>query len=207
MSSSQAPRLDPHQWDIVANDARPRTGPRAGLIGILPTAARPSKAVYAIVDTWDGTYADLGIAPNGQIGLIGPRPPAVEDLSLLSLEGITYKLTSFRTKAIAINGLNWSGHAGFGSRGPSWYIDRSGIVHLQGAVKAISNGGPFAGLIGTLPRAARPSMFIYTITHTFGGTYSDLEITPDGRILRLGAHVPAADDNSFLSLESITYKR
>jgi hypothetical protein len=50
-------------------------------------------------------------------------------------------------------------------------------------------------------------MFIYTFTHTFGGIYSDLEITPDGRILRLSAHVRAVDDNSFLSLESITYKR
>ena len=107
---------------------------------------------------------------------------------------------------IGVNGLNWSGHAGFGSRGPAWYTDRSGIVHLEGAVKAISNGGPFAGLVGTLPRAARPSRAVYLITHTFAGTYSDLEITPDGRILRVGAHVPAVDDNSFLSLESITYK-
>lgn len=116
-------------------------------------------------------------------------------------------LKAIRVHPISVNGLNWSGHAGIGSRGPAWYTDSSGFVHLQGAVRQTSGSGPRAGLIGTLPRAARPPMFIYTITHTFGGTYSDLEITPDGRILRLGAHIPAVIDNSFLSLESITYKR
>jgi len=41
--------------------------------------------------TFNGTYADLGIEPNGQIDIIGPRPPAIQDFSFVSLEGITYR--------------------------------------------------------------------------------------------------------------------
>jgi hypothetical protein len=43
------------------------------------------------VHTFNGTYADLAIAPNGQINVISPRPPAVQDYSFVSLEGITYR--------------------------------------------------------------------------------------------------------------------
>jgi hypothetical protein len=37
-----------------------------------------------------GTYADLEIARNGQLNLIAP-PPAITDLALVTLEGITYR--------------------------------------------------------------------------------------------------------------------
>jgi hypothetical protein len=42
------------------------------------------------VHTFNGTYADLAIQPNGQISVISPRQPAVQDYSFVSLEGITY---------------------------------------------------------------------------------------------------------------------
>jgi hypothetical protein len=35
--------------------------------------------VYTIVHTFNGTYADLAITPNGQIAVIDPRPPMVKD--------------------------------------------------------------------------------------------------------------------------------
>jgi hypothetical protein len=41
--------------------------------------------------TFNGTYADLGIEPNGQIDIISPRPHASQDFSFVSLEGITYR--------------------------------------------------------------------------------------------------------------------
>jgi hypothetical protein len=47
--------------------------------------------VYTIVHTFNGTYADIAINPNGQIILINPRPPAVKDYSFVSLEAITYQ--------------------------------------------------------------------------------------------------------------------
>jgi hypothetical protein len=65
------------------------TGANANLLGTLPPAASPDWIVYAIVHTFNGTYADIAIQPNGQILLINPRPPAVKDYSFVSLEGIT----------------------------------------------------------------------------------------------------------------------
>ena len=67
------------------------TGPGANLLGTLPPAARPLANVFTIVHTASGTYADLVVLTNGQIGLLDPRPPAVKDYSFVSLEGITYR--------------------------------------------------------------------------------------------------------------------
>jgi len=67
------------------------SGPDANLIGTLPPAACPNRIVYTIVHTFNGTYADLAINPNGQIILINPRPPAVKDYTFVSLESITYQ--------------------------------------------------------------------------------------------------------------------
>lgn len=67
------------------------SGVSANLVATLPVVARPTRTVYTIVHTFFGTYADLAIEPNGQIFVIAPRPPAVEDLRFLSLEGITYQ--------------------------------------------------------------------------------------------------------------------
>ena len=53
--------------------------------------AAPGHFVYTIVHTFDGTYADLVIEPNGQIGLINPRSPMVTEYTFVSLEGITYR--------------------------------------------------------------------------------------------------------------------
>jgi hypothetical protein len=66
-------------------------GPGANLIGTLPPAASPNRVVYAIVHTFNGTYADIAINPDGQIVLIDPRPPAVKDYSFVSLEGISFE--------------------------------------------------------------------------------------------------------------------
>ena len=45
--------------------------------------------------------------------------------------------------------------------------------------QTVSGGSP---LITTLPPAAPPNREVYTIVHTFGGTYADLAIAPDGRV-------------------------
>jgi hypothetical protein len=66
-------------------------GSNPNLLGTLPAAASPNRVVYAIAYTFNGTYADIAINPNGQIGLIDPRPPAVKDYSFVSLECITYQ--------------------------------------------------------------------------------------------------------------------
>ncbi len=47
--------------------------------------------MYEIVHTNSGTYADVVTNTAGQIYVIDPRSPAVADLSLVSLEGISYQ--------------------------------------------------------------------------------------------------------------------
>jgi hypothetical protein len=181
------------------------SGAGADVIGTLPARARPKADMYTIVHTLDGTYADLVIAPGGAIDVIGPRSPAVQDYGFLSLEGITYRPTG-STSPIPINKFNWSGSARFGSRHPGWYQDRSGVIHLQGAVRQTSNLGPGASVIGTLPAKARPKANVFTIVHTFNGTYADLEVATSGRIILTAPPSPLVQDYTFVSLEGITYR-
>jgi hypothetical protein len=173
------------------------TGSGANLLGTLPPAARPAANVFTIVHTFQGTYADLEVAANGQLSLIDPRPPMIKDYTFVSLEGITYR-PSGKTSAISVNTAFWSGSAGFGSRAPAWYKDRSGIVHLQGAAKLTS--GSTADPLGTLPKAARPSQDVFVTVHTFLGTYAVLDIGFNGVIFVDDPLPPAVEDLSFISL-------
>ena len=101
---------------------------------------------------------------------------------------------------------DWSANAGYGASIPGWYTDTNGAVHLSGAVKQIATGGnPW--IIGTLPVGVRPNRAVYTIVHTFAGTYADLAIGTDGNISVIGPRPPAAMDLGFVSLEGITYQR
>jgi hypothetical protein len=66
-------------------------GSNPNQIANLPPGARPPQTVFTIAHTALGTYTDLAITPQGDIFVITPRPPAVTDLSFVSLEGITYR--------------------------------------------------------------------------------------------------------------------
>ena len=177
----------------------------ANLLGTLPRKARPFRNVYVIVHTFNGTYADLEVARNGHINLIGPRPPAVKDYTFVSLEGITYKRSQSGTSPIMVNGGNWSGNAHFGSTVPAWYKDASGIVHLQGAATQISNSGTGQNLLGTLPPVAWPVRNVFEIVHTFNGTYADLEVSATGQISLIDPYGFAVKDYHFVSLEGVSY--
>jgi hypothetical protein len=175
------------------------------VIGTINGAA-PGSVVYSVVHTFDGTYADIAIEPNGQIVRFGPRPPAIKDFSFVSLEGITYQ--GFHPgNAISLNAANWSGNAGFGSRTPAWDKDASGIVDLQGAATQTSSGGANSSLLGTITAVARPHRTVFTIVHTFAGTYADLSIAPNGQIRLIDPRSPAVKDYTFVSLEGISYQR
>lgn len=184
-----------------------RAGSDPDLLGTLPPAARPDRFVYELTHTFGGTYADVSISPSGQINLIGPRPPAVQDFSFVSLEGITYERTISATNfAVPVNTANWSGNAGFGAAAPSVWVDGSGIVHLEGAVTQTSGQGTGADVLGTLPPAFRPNHNVFLVTHTFAGTYADLGISAStGQITLTGARGPAVQDYRFVSLEDISY--
>jgi hypothetical protein len=176
------------------------------LIATLPAALTSCFDHFTIVHTYGGTYADLGIQTNGQIRVIAPRPPAVTDLSFVSLESISFFPCSGAPQ-LALNTANWSNNAGYSSAPAAWFLDiNSGVVHFQGAAKLIAGGGG-SSLVGTLPSLAWPARTIYTIAHTFDGTYADLSIAPNGEIRVIGPRPPMVADYSFLSLESITYLR
>lgn len=181
------------------------SGTDPNLLGTLPAAASPNRVVYTTVHTFNGTYADLSIGPNGQIRLLDPRPPAVKDYSFVSLEGITYEQFLPVGNPIAVNTANWSGSAGFGSSSPAWYEDGSFYVHLQGALTQTNPTGPNANLLGTISGAA-PGSTVFTIVHTFNGTYADVAINPSGQIVLVNPRPPAIKDFSFVSLEGITYQ-
>jgi hypothetical protein len=181
-----------------------KAGKGANTLGTLPPAARPSRNVFTIVHTFNGTYADLEVAKNGQLNLIDPRPPAVKDYFFVSLEDISYR-PSGRVNAIPIDPQTW-GPAGFDSRGPAWYKDRSGIVHLQGALGPAEVPCLSDCFIGRLPKAARPTRALTTIVHTFNGTFGQLVIAPSGDISIIDPQSPLVTDYSFISLEGVTFR-
>jgi hypothetical protein len=180
------------------------TGSDPNLLGTLPPAASPDRIVYSIVHTFNGTYADIAIEPNGRIDLINPRPPAVKDYSFVSLEGITYEQFLPVPSQVSVNLANWSPNAGFGSSAPAGYVDGNFYAHLQGAAKQTSATGS-ANLLGTLSPFARPTRNVFTIVHTFNGTYADIAIQSNGLIGLINPRPPAVKDYSFGSLEGITY--
>lgn len=183
-------------------------GPNANFLGTVPAIDRPGNGtVYTIASTNDGTYADVAINTSGQIFLIDPRPPALKDYSFVSLEGITYAGgdTLPSVAGIFTNTANWSDPGTFGQAAPGWFEDDGGVIHLEGGLQRISSNGPNALLLGTLPVVARPTRTVYTIEHTFSGTYADLAINPQGQIFVIPPRPPAVTDLSFVSLEGINY--
>jgi hypothetical protein len=103
--------------------------------------------------------------------------------------------------AIPVNTANWSPSAGFGS------LPHAGIGHLTGAAKQTSATRSKANLLGTLALVARPTRNVFTIVHTFNGTYADIAIQSNGQILLIDPRPLAIKDYSFVSLEGISYQQ
>ena len=183
-------------------------------IGTLPAGYQPDRAVYTIVHTFNGTYADLSIGTNGQIFLI---PSSATGTRFVSLEGITYQPgNASPVTPINLNTANWSGNVCCGASGPGVYVTHGNsgdaVVHLQGAVTQTSSSGSNPNFIGNLPFVAtapvgdQPHRNVYTIVHTFGGTYADLEITASGQIFLLPlVGTITQSDTRFVSLEGISF--
>jgi hypothetical protein len=186
------------------------TGPVDHQIGTVPPAAQPpdNTAVFTIANTLNGTYTDLQVdSIGGDIVVLDAASPAETNYHFVSLEGISYRISG-TTQPIAVNSPAWSGNAGAGGRAPAWYKDRSGIVHLQGALAQTDPNGASPNILGWLPLSAAPTIAtVYTIVITAPGTYADLAIQPTGEIDVIDPRVPAAKVYAFLSLESITYRQ
>lgn len=175
------------------------------LVTTLPPAARPNRNVFLTVHTSFGTFANLAILSNGQVGVISPNPRFTKDLSFVSLEGITYQPANrLPTTPIMLNGGNWSQSAGFNTVVPQWYKDGSGTVHLEGAARQTVFGAN-SNFLGQLPHAAAPLHEVTTIVHAGSGTWAQLFILPDGRIFTNSINGGFGSDLSFLSLENVSY--
>jgi hypothetical protein len=184
--------------------------PSPDVIGLVPRAARPDRSVYEIVHTFDGTYADIDIDPTGNIILIPPRSPAVQDFSFVSLEGVSYEQSiSAVNVPIPVNTPDWSSSAGYDSVAPSAWADGSGFVHLQGALTQAQPPDPVYDplVLATLPPQFRPEADASVVAHSFNGTYARLIIDTSGQIILIGAQSPAVNDDSFVSLEGITFSQ
>jgi hypothetical protein len=184
------------------------TGLDQNVIGSVPPADRPARNVFEIVATANGTYADLEVATSGVISLIDPFGSAAKDFSFVSLEDVSYSpgaiFNSVAPPFTGLNTANWLPDAGFGSSEPGWNIDDAGAIHLQGAVEQKSLSGD-TQLVATLPSIIRPHRTIFTIVHTFNGTYADLSIGPDGQIRLIDPRLALSKNFSFVSLEGVTY--
>ena len=73
---------------VTQTNSNSVNGSDPNLIATLPAAASPPQAVYMIVHTLSGTYADLAISPSGQIFMIASPNT---NPGFLSLEGITFR--------------------------------------------------------------------------------------------------------------------
>jgi hypothetical protein len=185
-------------------------------IGIVPAGDRPNRAVYTIVHTFNGTFADLAINAQGQIFLI---PSSATGTHFVSLEGITYQPGNANPPSpINLNTANWLGSVCCGATGPGAYATTTlgagppgggdEIVHLQGAVKQKSSSGSDPNLIGTLPSDVEPpNRSVYTIVHTGSGTFADLAINPQGQIFLIPTPTLTGSNTQFVSLEGISYNQ
>jgi hypothetical protein len=105
---------------------------------------------------------------------------------------------------------DWSGHAGFGSSGPGFFVDNSPepqVVYLQGAVRQVSTKGVTPDIIGVLPFADRPDRSVFEMVATGNGTYAEIEIDQFGDIGVFPPHSPAGQDFAFVSLDGISFER
>ena len=173
------------------------------LIGWIPTyAAPPQGDVYTIVATLGGTYADLQIGKDGSIWLL---PSGNTNASFVSLEGVTYSRLGAPGFHPLVPAVGWSASTTYGSAPLGWYKDPDGIVHLEGGV---TQGVGGTSTIATIDLSAAPSANVFTIVHTFAGTYADLMITSGGAISVIDATgAPAATNPSFISLDGVTYQQ
>jgi hypothetical protein len=201
------------QWSTQSSAPGPDV-----LGSLFPGSLWPVGNVFAIAHTNFGTYADLVItgvnAPNpGEIILIGARPPAAQDLSFVSLEGITYAanpysgLGPFGDVDLQVQAQNnWSRNNPFGANDLSGYEDTSGIVHLEGGLVQTSCCSAAGAVVAQVQNpSADPAWNVFELVHTNFGTYADVEIETDGTIHVIPPRAPAATDFGFLSLEGITF--
>jgi hypothetical protein len=84
--------IEDENFAVHLQGAVTQTSPsgNANQIVMLPQTLWPTRTVYTIVPTNNGTYAGLFISTTGQVNLFDPASPMTKDYSFVSLEGVAY---------------------------------------------------------------------------------------------------------------------
>ncbi len=125
----------------------------------------------------------------------------------------TVKVTLPAASALTL-GLGYTGAPTDGQREASCYLDREGIVHLQGALHSATSGATASG-IATLPAAcpSPPSAIGFVVPGNLSNTvttnpeYFGITINPNGTIDNpAGIAGNATDATDNISLDGLSYR-
>ncbi|HXP19655.1 MAG TPA: hypothetical protein VN840_08415 [Streptosporangiaceae bacterium] len=161
---------------------------------VLPKAARPARALYITVYTFDGTTGHLYITPDGQMFVYST--PAGNARDYTSLAAVSFPAAGTAGHKLSlING--WKSSQSAWDTGDPAYSVRGGVVYLSGAMHQAAGTNK---KVGSLPKAARPASVEYLTVYTDAGTTGQLLVYPKGPIYAVGAAT-----RSFTSLAGISF--
>lgn len=156
----------------------------------LPAADWPSHYLYFPIYSYGGGEGSLEIDPSGHMYLFGGGTQ-----SYSSLAGVSFPLTLTSRKLTLKNGWQ-SGQAAHLTGDPRVAVS-NGVVYLSGSL--VQPSGP-AGAFAVLPKADRPSHYLYLPVYTYGGGEGSLEISPQG-----GLSVWGTGSTAYSSLAGISF--
>jgi len=163
----------------------------------LPSAYRPSTAVYVPVGLCNATKGRLFIAHNGVVTVQAAGGVFANAQCLPSLEGASFAVDATSFTALTLTN-GWT-NAPFSTRNAA-ARKIGGVVHLQGAI-ATSGVNPTAL---TLPSALRPSTDVYVPVDMCGAANGRLLVYHDGRI-DVDPEGTFGDAQCFTSLEGVSF--
>jgi hypothetical protein len=158
---------------------------------VLPSAARPSHALYISVYTQGDTNGTIYIKPTGAMFAYGAH---IRDRT--ELAGLSFPARSMAHHLLALrNGWN-SAQLRWNTGDPSYAV-RGGVVYLSGSLHQRVNG---SSIFAVLPSAARPSHYLFITVYTYLGAAGILYIRPNGQI-----EAYSGQARSFTSLAGVSF--
>ena len=163
---------------------------------ILPADATPPVNVYVPVTLCSAAKGRLLIETNGNVNVIVEGGDWTKAQCLVSLEGVSFPLSSFGVPALTLKN-GWTTTV-YGTRAPAARLS-AGVVRLEGAMSGGTDSYAF-----NLPSAFRPAQGVYLSIDLCGGRKGRLYIgsTGDAYIYTEGNF---SDAQCFTSLEGASY--
>jgi hypothetical protein len=175
----------------LSGSLRQGAGAFNDVFAVLPSAARPSHALYVSVYTLSGHHANLLIQPSGKMSAYGNSAR-----SFTSLAGVSFPARSLAQHPLALRN-GWNSSQFRWNTGDPKYAVRNGVVYLSGSLHQRVGGSE---IFAVLPSAARPSHNMYITVYTFNGTTGVLYISTTGSM-----EAYSGDARSFTSLAGVSF--